>query len=416
MRKKRVVVTGLGAVSPLGVGMQKTWNNLLLGVSGIQRIESFDPITARLDVHIAGEVKNFDPSKYFDKKVARRLDRATQFGIVAAQEAVATAHLASNEACAENIGVIFGTGIGGFATTLEQYEIFRTKGTHRVSPLTIPMLMPNAVAANIASTLQFFGPCYTPTSACASGADAIGIALDLIRNDKARACVAGATEAAILPFCLAAFQNMGALTIDHNATPEKASRPFDRDRKGFVLSEGSAALVLEDEDFARERKADILAELAGYGSATDGYHITAPHPEGNGAIRATREALKDAQLSPWAISYINAHGTSTALNDAIETKVIRSVYGEYADKILVSGTKSMTGHLLGAAGALEAAFCVLSIATGLIPATINLENVDPDCMLNHVRTTTIQKKYAAVSNSFGFGGHNSVLIFKPYSR
>lgn len=411
----KVVITGLGAITPLAVGIYDTWAKLLLGMSGIRKIQSFDAVLAGLDVTIAGEVQCFDAATYLDKKLARRLDRAAQFGIVAATEALRESHLIVDEQNGPKIGVIFGTGIGGFATTLDQHTVFSQKGARRTSPFTIPMLMPNAVAGNIASILSCLGPCLAPTSACASGADAVGIGLDLIRSKRADACIVGGTDAVVLPFGMAAFSNMGALTTSYNHEPERASRPFDKGRSGFVLSEGSAALILENETFAKARGATILAELAGYGSSADGYHITAPHPEGTGAIRASRAALADANLAPSAITYINAHGTSTPLNDAIESSVIQKVYNENAHNILVSSTKSMTGHLLGAAGALEAAFCVLALHTGLFPPTINLENIDPQCNLRHFHETQkVDDRFAAISNSFGFGGHNTVLVFKRY--
>ncbi len=410
----RVVVTGLGAVTPLAVGIIETWRRLLLGESGIRRIQSFDPILAGLDVAIAGEVPDFNAIEYFDKKLARRLDRTAQFGVIAAQEALQESHLVVDKHDSK-IGVIFGSGIGGFATTLEQHTVFTKKGARRVSPFTIPMLMPNAVAGNIATIFSCLGPCLTPTSACASGADAIGIGLDLIRSGRADACVVGGADALILPLGIAAFSNMGALTDKYNDQPQRASRPFDKDRSGFVMSEGAAALVLEKASIAEARGATILAELAGYGSSSDGYHITAPHPDGDGAIRASRAALDDASLKPSDITYINAHGTSTSLNDRIESSVIQKVYGKSADTILVSSTKSMTGHLLGAAGALEAAFCVLALHTALFPSTINLDNIDPQCSLHHFhKTKKVEDRFAAVSNSFGFGGHNSVLVFKRY--
>ena len=415
--EERVVVTGLGAVTPLAVGIGKTWDKILLGESGIRTIQSFDPLAFGLDVTIAGEIPDFNPTSYIEKKQVRRLDRTSQLGIVAVQEALAQSGLHIGQENDTKIGVIFGTGIGGFITTLDQYDIFKEKGVRRVSPFTIPMLMPNATAANIAATFSCLGPCLAPTSACASGSDAVGIGFDLIRSRRVHACIVGGADAVVIPFAIAGFGNMGALTTLWNSDPVHASRPFDRNRSGFVISEGSAALVLENETFARARRANILAEVAGYGSSSDGYHITAPHPQGDGAIRASRAALSDAGLGPSAITYINAHGTSTPLNDRIETSVIREVYGSHAKTIPVSSTKSMTGHLLGAAGALEAAFCVLALQTGFLPRTMNLDEVETDCDLRHIRETEKAKQpYAAVSNAFGFGGHNSVLVFKTYSN
>lgn len=415
-RRKKVVVTGLGTVNPLGLNTDDTWKSLLGGKSGIGLISSFDPDASGLGVKIAGEVKNFDPENWLSAREVRRLDRFSQFSLIPAIEAVKNAHLELNEINKNEVGVLIGTGIGGAQTLIKQNDKLNKEGLRKVSPNTIPMLMPNAAASAISIHMKIHGPSLTTNSACASAADAIGTGLNTIREGKAKVILAGGSEAAILPITVAGFQKIKALS-KRNDEPEKASRPFDELRDGFVISEGGAVLVLEDEEHAIKREANILCELAGYGAADDAFNIVAPDPLGIGAITVMKKALDDACIRSYKVEYINAHGTSTPLNDEIETRAIREVFGEYANIIKVNSTKSMTGHLCGAAGAIEALACVKTISTGWIHPTINLEVVDPECNLNHVTETSIKADpKVALSNSFGFGGHNSCLAFVKYER
>ncbi len=411
----RVVITGLGTLNPLGLNVEQTWQNLLAGKSGITRIQAFNPDEFGIGSKIAGEVKGFNPEDWIDRKDARRLDRFSQLALVAAMEAVAQSGLKLEGDVRYQVGTIIATGVGGIATIIEQADTLRERGARRVSPFTVPMLMPNAAAGIVSIKLGCWGPSFSTASACASSADAIGIALDMIRSGRAKAVITGGSEATIIPICVASFDQAQALSTHFNDVPEKASRPFDRDRDGFVLSEGAAILVVEDEEFAKARGAQILGELAGYGAGADGYHITAPEPEGRGACKAMLDALQDSGAKPTDVTYINAHGTSTPLNDKVETLVIKKVFGEGAFNIPISSTKSMTGHLAGAAGALEALICTKAVETGWAPPTINYDTPDPECNLNYVPWKACQIAPGVVlSNSFGFGGHSSCLVFRRY--
>lgn len=411
---RRVVVTGMGTVSPLGLTVEKTWEAVISGHSGIRTIESFDPVKAGLKTHIAGEVKAFDPTAYMDAKESRRMDRVSQLALAAAAEAFADSGLVMDEELANKIGTLIATGIGGVTTAVEQAFVEARSGARRVSPFTIPMMMPNAPAGVVSIRLGLRGPCYCVSTACASSTDALGIAMDMIRSGRVSAMVAGGTDAAIMPLCIAGFEQAHALCTTFNDEPERASRPFDRDRSGFVPAEGAAVLVLEDAAFARARGARIYAELAGYGAAADAQHMTAPDPHGRGAVRAVLSAMADAGAGTSDVTYINAHGTSTPLNDKTESLAIERVFDDAAARIPVSSTKSMTGHMGGAAGAIEAIFCVRALETGWAPPTINLETPDPECRLDYVPWKPRQIKAGVVlSNSFGFGGHNACLAFRP---
>ena len=412
----KVVVTGMGTVNPVGLGVEETWKNLLEGRSGITRIQAFDPDEWGIQTKIAGEVKGFDPEEWMDRKETRRLDRFSQLAVAAAKEALVQSGLKLEGDTRYQVGTIIASGVGGIATIVEQSYIIRDRGARRVSPFTVPMLMPNAAAGVVSIHLNSWGPNFATASACASSADSLGVALDMIRNGRVKAMIAGGSEATILPICVASFEQAQALTTSHNNEPEKASRPFDLHRDGFVLSEGAAIVILEDEEFARARGAPILAEFAGYGAGADGYHITAPEPDGRGAIKAMEDALKDAGADPGDVTYINAHGTSTQLNDKVETMAIKQVFGEAAAGIPTSSTKSMTGHLAGAAGALEALATIKVVETGWAPPTINYDTPDPECDLDYVPWKARQvKEGMALSNSFGFGGHSSCLAFRPYA-
>jgi len=414
---KRVVVTGVGSVNPVGLTMDESWNNLLAGKSGIKRIQAFDPEEWQLKTHIAGEVKDFDPASVIDRKEARRLDRFSQLALVAAIEAVETSGLKIEGELQYEVGTVVASGIGGASTLVEQSQTLLEKGARRVNPFTVPMLMPNAASGLISIKFGAYGPSYATVSACASATDAIGSALDMIRSGRAKAVIAGGSEAAIIPICVAGFEQAHALCTDSNDHPEKASRPFDKTRSGFVLSEGAAILILEDEEFARSRGAKILGELAGWGAAADAYHITAPDPDGRGGTRAMQTAMKNGEIDPEEVIYVNAHGTSTPLNDKAETAIIKKVFGDRAHKVAVSSTKSMTGHLGGAAGALEAAVCVKAVETGWAPPTINYQTADPECDLDYIPGNAREVgKGVVLSNSFGFGGHSSCLAFRSYDK
>ncbi|MGQ9716144.1 MAG: beta-ketoacyl-ACP synthase II [Anaerolineae bacterium] len=409
---RRVVVTGLGAVTPLGNNVPTFWENLLAGRSGAGPITQFDPTD--LDVRIAAEVKDFDPVALFGAKEARRHDRFALFALEAARQAIADADLPLDRENREAIGVLIGTGIGGALTFLENYDVLHRAGPRRVSPFMIPMMMPNAASAVIAITYGLRGPNLCVSSACATGAHAIGEAAEIIRRGDAEVMICGGSEAAIHPLAVAGFARMGALST-RNDEPQRASRPFDADRDGFLLGEGAGVLVLESLEHAQARGARIYCELAGYGASCDAYHIAAPEETGEGAVLAMRRALADAGLPPEAVDYINAHGTSTPLNDRIETQAIRTVFGPHADRLAVSSTKSMIGHLMGAAGAVEAIACVKSLETGWVHPTINYETPDPDCNLDYVPNQARRlEPRVALSNSFGFGGHNGCLIFRRW--
>ena len=408
----RVVVTGLGLVTPVGLTVEETWSNLLAGRSGAAPITKFDP--SRLQVRFACEVKGFDPLVYIDKKEARRYDLFLQLALAACHQAVTQAGLEGRFPKPERTGVIIGSGIGGMMTFEEQCLIYLQKGPDRVSPFFVPMFIPD-IAAGIASIRYGLkGPNLCTVSACASSAHAIGEAFDLIRHGQADCILAGGAEAAITGLAIAGFQNMKALSV-RNEAPEKASRPFDKERDGFVLGDGSAAVVLESLEHARNRGGAILGEVRGYGMSGDAYHMTAPAPEGEGAQRAMRACLEDGAIDPGAVQYINAHGTSTPLGDIAETVAVKKVFGERARRLVFGSTKSMTGHLLGAAGALEFAVALLAATTGKIPPTINQEHPDPECDLDCAPNTMLQRNVdVALSNSFGFGGHNVTLAVSRF--
>lgn len=407
---QRVVVTGLGTVNPLGLNVASTWQSLVAGKSGVDFITLCD--VEDLSVKIAGEVKGFDPAQYVDRKSARRMDRFAQFAIAASLEAVEHASLKLDPANSDDIGVLIGSGMGGLITISEQARVLRQEGPDRVSPFLVPMMLIDMASGQVAMALGARGPNYGVVSACASGAHAIGEAFRVISQDRAKAMIAGGTEATITPIAIAGFAAMEALSR-RCSEPSQVSRPFDADRDGFVMSEGAAMLVLESLDFALGRGAPILAEVVGYGATGDAYHTCETSDDGEGTARAMGTALHQAGLEPEQIDYINANGTSTRLNDRGETTAIKLVFGEHAYKVPISSTKSMMGHLMGAAGAIEALISVMTIRSGIIPPTINLERPDPECDLDYVPNVARQRKVeAALSNSFGFGGHNATLIFK----
>jgi len=413
--RRRVVVTGLGVVTPLGNDVSTLWENLLAGRSGVGPIEQFDP--SELEVRIAAEVKGFDPVALFGRREARRNDRFTLFALEAARQAVEDAGLTFQDGDGrETTGVLIGTGIGGVLTLLENYDVLQERGPRRVSPFMVPMMMPNAAAAAVAIRHGLQGLNVCLSSACATGSHAIGEAAEVIRRGDAEVMICGGSEAAIHPLSISGFKNMGALST-RNDEPERASRPFDARRDGFVIGEGAGVLVLESLDHARRRGARIYCELIGYGATADAYHVAAPEESGKGAALAMRRALADADLSPGDVDYINAHGTSTPLNDRIETQAIRAVFGSHADRLAVSSTKSMIGHLMGAAGAVEAIVCVKSLETGWVHPTINYEHPDPRCDLDYVpnRARRLEPR-VVLSNSFGFGGHNGCLIFRRWEE
>lgn len=405
-----VVVTGLGVVSPIGIGTADLWSGLIAGRSGAGPISSFD--ASGLPVRIACEIRDFDATRFISAKEAARTDRFTHLALAAAALAADEAGLEEGGFDPPRTGCIIGSGIGGLQTIVGEHDALLAGGPRRVSPFMVPKLMPNGAAGQVAMRFGLFGPTYAVSSACASGAHAIGEAVRQIRYGVADTMLAGGTEAALTPLAVAAFARMGALS-GRNDDPEAASRPFDRGRDGFVFGEGAGMLVLESRNTAEKRGAPILASVLGYGASCDATHVTQPDPEGKGAERAMREALADARLIPDDIDYINAHGTSTPLNDRIETRAIHNTFGVEAKRIPVTSTKSQTGHLLGAAGAVEAAATILILSHGVVPATINLQEPDPDCDLDYVvdgpREASLR---IGLSNSFGFGGQNASLIFK----
>jgi len=408
----RVVVTGMGSITPIGNSVDEFWENLKSGVSGIDRVSRFDP--SPFSTQIVGEVKDFDVSRYIERKEARRMDLAQQYAVVSAQQAFDQAQLGSNSLDPERAGVVVGSGIGGIETFEKQHAILLSQGPGRVSPFFIPMMIIDMCAGLISMRFNFKGPNYATVSACASGAHAVADAFKIIQRGEADVMITGGSEASITPASLAGFCSARALST-RNDEPQKASRPFDKQRDGFVMGEGAGILILESLEHARRRGAKILAEIIGVGMSADAYHITAPAPGGEGAIRAMRLALKDAGLSPDSVDYINAHGTSTDLGDSTETQAIKEVFGERARKIPVNSTKSMIGHLLGAAGAVELIATIKSMEEGVLHPTINYEFPDPECDLDYVPNQMRKSEVeVALSNSFGFGGHNICIAVRKF--
>ncbi len=410
---RRVVVTGMGAITPIGNTLEEYWQGLVSGRNGIAPITLFDP--SRHDCRIAGEVKDFDPHAYMDRKEAKRMDRFAQFAVAGSKQAIADAQFVINDLNAEQVGIVIGTGVGGLKVLEDQQEVYLTKGPDRCSPFMIPMMIANMAAGLTAIHVGAKGPNSCSVTACASGTNAIGDAFRFIQHGYAQAMICGGTEAAVTPLGLAGFAAAKALCMNRNDDPLHASRPFDRDRSGFVMGEGAGILLLEDLEYALARGARIYAEIVGYGVTCDAYHMTSPSPDGEGASRAMSLALKDGGLLPQDVNYINAHGTSTPLNDAMETAAIKRTLGDHAYQVAISSTKSMTGHLLGGSGGIEAVATVLAIANDHIPPTINLDNPDPKCDLDYTpNQSRAQTVNIALSNSFGFGGHNVTLAFKKY--
>jgi len=410
----RVVVTGLGLVTSLGNDLASSWKGLIEGRSGVSEITAYD--TSNHRVHFGAEIKNFDPTPYMDRKELRRNDPYEQLAIATAKQALAQSKLEINETNAADIGVYIGSGIGGLVTLHDQFKVLHEKGPDRISPFFINMMIIDGAPGIVSIMTGAKGPNWAAVSACATSGNTVGEAWETIRRGDAKAMIAGGSEKAITPIAMAAFDNMKALSR-HNENPQEASRPFDALRDGFIMGEASAMLILEDLEFAKARGATILAEMVGYGCTGDAYHLTAVSPGGEGLVRAMRRALEKANLRPEDVDYINAHGTSTDINDRNETQAIKTTFGEHAYKLAVSSTKSMTGHTLGAAGAVEAVICIQSILNNLIAPTINLHHPDPDCDLDYVpneaRRATVN---VAMTNSMGFGGHNTSLVFKRYEE
>lgn len=411
MEKNRVVITGIGAVTPLGLDAETTWGQAIKGVSGIGTLTRLNPDD--FPVKVVGEVKDFDASQFIDKKETRRMDRFTQYAVASALMAAKDAKLEITEELAPRVGVWIGSGIGGMETYEQQFKTFMEKGHRRVSPFFVPMLIPDMASGQVSILLGAKGINSCTVTACATGTNSIGDAFKVIQRGDADIMITGGAEAPITSMALAGFSSAKALSP--NPDPETACRPFDADRDGFIMGEGAGVIILESLESAKKRGAKIYAEIVGYGSTGDAYHITAPAPEGEGGARAMKMALDDANMQPEDIDYINAHGTSTDYNDKFETTAIKTVFGDHAYKLAVSSTKSMTGHLLGAAGAVEAIFSVKTIEEGIIPPTINYKTPDPDCDLDYVPNEARKQTVNAVlSNSLGFGGHNATLIFKTY--
>jgi 3-oxoacyl-[acyl-carrier-protein] synthase II len=422
--KKKVVVTGMGVLCPIGNSVAEFREALVAGKSGIGRITRFDP--GGFDSQIAGEVKNFDPSEWMDRKDARKMCRFTQFAVAATRQALEQAGLLAAVETEDGVrrrvtcggemtGIVLGNGIGGFEVVSESFRKLFESGPKRMLPLTVPMMIGNEAAGNISMLYGIKGPAYTQVTACSSGTDALGQALDLIRAGRCDVVISGGTESCIVPFAVGGFIMLKTLSTGHNDDPEKASRPFDADRDGFVLGEGAGVLVLESEEHAKKRNAAILAEFAGYGGTADAYHITAPEPSGEGGGRAIKLALADAGLEAEDLQYYNAHGTSTEVNDPTETRMIKEAFGPHAYKMKVSSTKSMTGHCIAGGGGIEAVASILAIREGFFPPTINLDNPDPACDLDYVPNRVQYGEInAAASGSLGFGGHNGVVVFRRY--
>lgn len=412
--RKRVVVTGMGIISPLGLDLETFWNALLSGKSGVDYITHFD--TTEFDVKFAAEVKGFEPTNWISKKEVRKMDPFTQYALAATQLAVDDAVLKLEKLNLDRVGVITGSGIGGMDTFEQEYRTLFEKGPKRISPFFIPMMIPDITPGYVSIKYGFKGPNYNTVSACASSSHAIGNAVRLIQHDEVDMMIAGGAEATVTPMGIAGFMNMRALST-RNHDPKSASRPFDAERDGFVVGEGAGILVLESEEHALKRGAKIWAEIVGLGYTADAYHITAPVPDGTGAARAMEVAIRDAGINPEEVDYINAHGTSTPHNDKIETKAIKTVFGNYAYQLPISSTKSMIGHLLGASGSVELIATILTIKHNHIHPTINYETPDPECDLNYTPNKAIQKEVNyALSNSFGFGGHNVTLTVRKYQQ
>lgn len=410
---RKVVVTGMGVVSPLGNSLDETWQGIKEGKSGIANITGFDCTDYK--VQIAAEVKDFDASQFVDKREARKMARFTQFAVAAAVQAVKDAGLTKETIDADRTGIMLGNGIGGFEIYESSFKKYFESGPARIPPMTVPLLIPNEAAGNISMLLGIHGPSWTLATACASGTDALGNALDMVRSGRVDICLAGGTEATVTGFGISCFTILQTLASDYNSEPAKACCPFDKKRSGFIMGEGAAILILEEYEHAKKRGAKIYAEFAGYGSSSDAYHLTSPDPSGTGGALAMTKALQDAGVKPEDVQYYNAHGTSTPINDPAETAMIKKAFGDHAYKMKVSSTKSMTGHCLGAAGALEAVFCVKAIQDGFFPPTINLTEPDLEahCDLDYVPNKGLSGDIrCAASGSLGFGGHNGVVVFK----
>jgi len=412
--QQRVVVTGMGVISPVGLTVSNMWEALISGKSGVNYISCFDP--APFDTKFAAEVKGFNPTVYVSQREAHRMDRFTQFAVAASLQAVEAAGLMIDNSNAEETGVIIGNSVCGLLKVAEQLKVLSEHGPRRISPILAPTMIGDAAPVQVSLILGAKGPNYSPSSACSSSTDSIGQAYDVIRHGEAKVIIAGGTEAPITPICIAAFNAARALSTK-NSEPQNACRPFDAERDGFVLGEGAAIIILEDLSYALERGAPILAEIIGYSTTSDAFHIIQPAPNGESATKALSLAMKRGRVSPDEVDYINAHGTATVLNDKTETRTIKSVFGKSAYRIPISASKSMTGHLLGAAGTIESIICILAINHGIIPPTLNLTHPDPECDLDYVPNKARPVEVTtAISNSFGFGGHNSVLIFRRYAE
>ena len=412
MAKRRVVVTGTGLVTPLGTGTDKSWQNICAGKSGVSRITRFD--VSDYGAKIGAEVKDFNPVDFIEPKLAKHLDPFVQYAVAAAGMSLKDSGLTINDGNENRVGVFTGNGIGGLTSIEKTHQTLMERGPRRVTPFFIPMAISNMSAGQVSIIYGAKGPNLSLTTACAAGTHAVGEAFRSISRGDCDVAITGGSEATICPLAVGGFNSMKALS-QRNDEPEKASRPFDKDRDGFVISEGAGMMILEELEYAKARGANILAEVIGFGLSGDGYHMAAPPEDGNGAVRCMQMALADADLAPEDIDYINAHGTSTPLNDVVETKAIKAVFGEHAYKLAISSTKSMTGHMLGGAGGIESVFLAMSIADQIIPPTINLENPDPECDLDYVPNTARQTSIrVAISNSFGFGGTNAVLVMQRY--
>jgi len=410
----RVVVTGLGCATPVGIGHEEFWKNILEGKNGISFITGFD--TTQYACKIAGEIKDFDMDRFLDKKEYRRMDKYTQFAVAAGKLAIEDAGIDVEKVDSDSFGVILGSGIGGMKTLEDQHTILMERGPRRISPNFIPMMISNIATGHLSILFNAMGPSMTTVTACASSTNAVGEAFKCIQRGDATMMITGGSEASITPLAIAGFASMKALSTRNDA-PEKASRPFDKDRDGFVMGEGGGMLILEELEHAKARGAKIYAEMVGYGMAADAYHVTAPHPEGKGAQRSMERSIADAGAKPEDVDYINAHGTSTYFNDMLETKAIKATFGDHAYNLSISSTKSMTGHLLGGTGAVEAIATVLAIYNDEVPPTMNLDNPDVDLDLDYVPNKPKKRKVNyAISNSLGFGGHNSTIAFKKYVK